>query len=404
MSMTQSGPGPSIRAALDAARDELRAETAQGQGGRAAVERHADRVDGLLQQLYVEAGVPDGPVAIIALGGYGRRHLSLHSDIDLLVLFGGRIGPSEERFLRAFLHPLWDLGVVVGHQVRELEEFEDLEKDNPEFLLALLDARLVAGSAPLFERLGSMFHQPDTHAYILRSLLQLVDERHAKFNDTFYQLEPDVKEAPGALRDLFATITIARLTDPLLLRRGPADPGRFEDAEDFLFKIRSLLHLEAERNQNVLSHELKERTADVLGYPGSDPGQRVERLMSEYFRHARTVSRSLAWMRRTAPVPVGHNIGLSRDGIRFLDPVQAAREPASWLGAFQAAIDAGTEVTDEALSCIQQHVDHFEPDAFMPEGRDRGALLRFLKPRPGLYARLSQMYDCGLLGWMFLEF
>src|SRR6185436_6159217 len=211
MSMTQSGAGATARAALDAARDELREDIARGAGGRAALERHAERVDALLRQLYTDAGAPERPVAVIALGGYGRRHLSLHSDIDLLVLFGGRIGPSEERFLRGFLHPLWDLGVVVGHQVRELDEFADLETDNPEFLLALLDARLVAGASPLFDRLRSMFHRPDTHAYILNSLLQLVDERHAKFNSTLYQLEPDVKEAPGALRDLTATRTIAML-------------------------------------------------------------------------------------------------------------------------------------------------------------------------------------------------
>ena len=406
MSMTQpgAGAGATIRAALDAARDELRADVARGAGGRAALERHADRVDELLRQLYTEAGAPDRPVAIIALGGYGRRHLSLHSDIDLLVLFGGRIGPSEERFLRGFLHPLWDLGVVVGHQVRELDEFADLETDNPEFLLALLDARLVAGTGTLFERLGTMFHRPATHAYIVRSLLQLIEERHTKFNATLYQLEPDVKEAPGALRDVMAARTIASLTDPLLLRRGPADPGRFEDAEDFLLRVRSILHLETGRNQNVLSHELQEKTADVLGYPGAQPQQRVERLMSDYFRHARTVSRSLEWARRTAPVPVGPNLGLSRDGIRFLDPVQAARNPASWIGAFQAAIDAGTEVTDEALACIQQHVDAYHPEDFIPEARDRTAVLRLLKPRPGLYARLSQMHDCGLLGRLFPEF
>jgi [protein-PII] uridylyltransferase len=408
MSMTQpgagAGAGSTMRAALDAARDELREDIARGAGGRAALERHADRVDGLLRQLYTDAGIPGRPVAIIALGGYGRRHLSLHSDIDLLVLFGGRIGPSEERFLRAFLHPLWDLGVVVGHQVRELDEFADLEIDNPEFLLALLDARLVAGTAALFERLRDVFHQASTHAYILQSLLQLIEERHARFNATLYQLEPDVKEAPGALRDLMAARTIALLTDPLLLRRGPADPGRFEEAEDFLLRVRSILHLECGRNQNVLSHELQERTADVLEYPGAEPRQRVERLMSDYFRHARTVSRSLEWARRTAPVPVGPNLGLSRDGIRFFDPVQAARNPASWIGAFQAAIDAGTEVTEEALSCIQEHVEGFGPEDFIPEPRDRMAVLRLLKPRPGLYARLSQMHDCGLLGRLFPEF
>ena len=406
MSMTQPGAsaGATARTALDAARDELRGEIGRGAGGRAALERHAGRVDDLLRQLYSDAGVPERPVAVIALGGYGRRHLSLHSDIDLLVLFGGRIGPSEERFLRGFLHPLWDLGVVVGHQVRELDEFADLETDNPEFLLALLDARLVAGAEQLFERLGSMFHRPATHAYIVRSLQQLIEERHTKFNATLYQLEPDVKEAPGALRDVMAARTIAALTDPLLLRRGPADPGRFEDAEDFLLRVRSILHREAGRNQNVLSHELQEKTAEVLGYPGAQPQQRVERLMSDYFRHARTVSRSLEWARRTAPVPVGPNLGLSRDGIRFLDPVQAARNPASWIGAFQAAIDAGTEVTEEALSCIQQHVDGCRPEDFTPEARDKAAVLRLLKPRPGLYARLSQMHDCGLLGRLFPEF
>ena len=404
MSMTQPGTSATIKAALDAARDELRADIRRGAGGRTALERHADRVDALLRQLHADAGAPDGPVAIIALGGYGRRHLSLHSDIDLLVLFGGRIGPSEERFLRSFLHPLWDLGVVVGHQVRELDEFADLETDNPEFLLALLDARLVAGAASLFERLGEMFHQPATHAYIVRSLVQLIDERHTRFNATLYQLEPDVKEAPGALRDVMAARTVAALTDPMLLRRGPADPGKFEDAEDFLLRVRSILHLEAGRNQNVLSHELQERTAEVLGYPGAQPQQRVERLMSDYFRHARVVSRSLDWAMRSAPVPVGFNLGLSRDGVRFLDPVQAARNPASWIGAFQAAIDAGTEVTEEALSCIQQHVDGYRPEDFLPEPRDKAAMLRLLKPRPGLYARLSQMHDCGLLGRIFPEF
>ena len=403
MSTAQPGAG-SIKVALDAAREELRGEIARGAGGRVALELHAERVDSLLRALYLEAGGAERQVAVIALGGYGRRHLCLHSDIDLLLLFGGRIGPSEERFLRAFLHPLWDVGVVVGHQVRELDEFADLETDNPEFLLALLDARLVAGAPALFDRLGTIFHTAPTHAYILQALLALIDERHARFNATLYQLEPDVKEAPGALRDLMAARTIAGVTDSLLLQRGPADPGRFEEAEDFLLRVRSVLHLEAERNQNILSHDLQERIADVLSYPGDEPRQRVERLMSDYFRHARTVSRTLEWTRRAAPTPVGPNLGLSRDGIRFLDPVEAARTPASWIAAFQAAIDAGTGVTDEALSCIQQHVQRYQPEDFTPEPRDRAALLKLLRPRPGLYSALSQMHDCGLLGRLFPEF
>jgi [protein-PII] uridylyltransferase len=404
MSVTEPGPvGSRLTQVLASARAELTADVRRGAGGRGALERYSDRVDAMLRQLFAGAAPPES-VAILALGGYGRRHLCLHSDIDLLVLFGGRIAAAEEQFLRAFLHPLWDIGVVVGHQVRELDDFRELEADNPEFLLALLDARPVAGARSLFDRFSALFHAPETHAHILTSLLQLIGERHARFNATLYQLEPDVKESPGALRDLAATRTIALLTDPLLLRRGPADPARFDDAEDFLLRVRSVLHMETDRNQNVLSHELQERTSDLLAYPGTEPRQRVERLMSDYFRHARTVSRSLEWARKTAPAPVGPNLGLSRDGIRFLDPIQAARDPSSWIGAFQAAINAGTEVTEEALSCIQQHVDRYRADDFFPDQAARAALLKLLKPREGLYARLSEMHDCGLLGRVFPEF
>ena len=405
MSLTQPGPGAStLVTAFDAARSELEADALRGAGGRAALERYSDRVDAMLRQLFTEVAPADAQVAVLALGGYGRRHLCLQSDIDLLVLFGGRIGADEEQFLRRFLNPLWDLGVVVGHQVRELDDFNRLETDNPEFLLALLDARPVAGVRSLFDRFGVLFHTASAHASILRSLLELIGQRHAAFNDTLYQLEPDVKEAPGALRDLTATRTIAMLTDPLLLRRGPADPARFDQAEDFLLRVRSTLHLDAGRNQNVLSHDMQERTADLLGYPGAEPRQRVERLMSDYFRHARIVSRSLSWARKTAPVPVGPNLGLSRDGIRFLDPIAAARNPASWIVAFQAAIDTATEVAEETLSCVQQHVDRYRADDFFPTADDRASLLALLKPKQGLYARLSEMHDCGLLGRVFPEF
>lgn len=406
MPLIQPSPGGSTTtvAAFGAARAELEADVLRGAGGRAALERYADRVDALLRQTFDDARTPGIDVAVLALGGYGRRHLCLQSDIDLLVLFGGRIAAGEEAFLRSFLHPLWDLGITIGHQVRELDEFATLEVDNPEFLLALLDARLVAGERRLFDAFSGLFHTSATHAHILTSLLSLIDQRHSAFNATLYQLEPDVKEAPGGLRDLAATRTIALLTDPLLLRRGPADPARLDQAEDFLLRVRSTLHLGAGRNQNTLSHEKQERTAAILGYPGPEPSQQVERLMSDYFRHARAVSRSLEWARRTAPEPVGPNLGLSRDGIRFLDPVQAARNPGSWIGAFQAAIDAGTDMSDEALSCVQQHVDRYRADDFFPTPDDRAALLALLRPRKGLYERLSEMHDCGLLGRVFPEF
>jgi [protein-PII] uridylyltransferase len=94
----------------------------------------------------------------------------------------------------------------------------------------------------------------------------LIAARHARFNDTLYQLEPDLKESPGGLRDLFAALTIAKLTDPGLLGRGGSGPRALDDAEEFMLRVRSILHLEAKRHHNVLTHELQERAAEYLDY------------------------------------------------------------------------------------------------------------------------------------------
>jgi [protein-PII] uridylyltransferase len=389
---------------LDSARQELSAQAARGDAGRIAVGRFSDRIDGLVQQLFEGAPRPSSDVAVFALGGYGRRHLCLHSDVDVLVLFGGRIGGADEQFLRGILHPLWDQGLDVSHQIRDLSDFERLDASNPTFLLALADGRPVGGSPALRDRVTAFLDATEPRAFVVESLSRLIDERHASFNDTLYQLEPDVKDAPGALRDLTALRTIARLTDPALLDRLPADRAALEEAEDFLLRIRSILHLRARRNQNVLSHEMQEHVAQALRYPGATLRQQVEGLMSDYFRHARGVSRALEWTRRMAPTPAGRNLALSRDGIRFVDSELARARPDSWLTVFQTAIDTDSPVAYETLNFFQQHADRHVAEDFLPTAADRAALLALLKPRAGLYARLSELHDCGLLGHIFPEF
>src|SRR5439155_23601149 len=309
---------------------------ARGEGGRAALQRFSDCVDDLLRGLFAEAPPVDGASLLVALGGYGRRQLFLQSDIDVLLLFERQIGPAEETRVRDILHPLWDWRFSVGHQIRQMEDFAELEIDNPEFLLSLLDARTVAGDARLLDRIAARVGTPGAHARILEALGRLIDERHARFNDTFYQLEPDIKDAPGALRDLWAARTIASLTDPALLDHGPAERTRLDEPEEFLLRLRSILHVEHKRNKNVLTHEIQERAAELMGYTGA-PRQRVEHLMGEYFRHARAVSRSLAWVRQTAPVPVAANVVQSRDGIRFVEGADADLHPDSWLPALAGA-------------------------------------------------------------------
>jgi [protein-PII] uridylyltransferase len=398
------GSVQSLSARLDAARGELVAATERGEGGRFALKQYSQRMDAMVQQLFAAAGGTSELVGVFALGGYGRRELCLHSDVDLLVLFAGPIGAAEERFLHAFLNPIWDLGLSIGHHVREVVEGARLEGDNAEFLLALTDARPVAGDATLFDQFMDAGSTSRVANRTLSALKALVAERHARFNDTLYQLEPDVKDSPGGLRDLFGARTIAMLTDPVLLAQGGSGLRALDEAEEFLLRVRSVLHLEARRHSNVLSHAVQEHVAERLGYPGETPRRRVERLMGDYFRHARAVNRSLSWALRAAPVPLAPNLVRGADGVRFVDVALAAESPETWLSLFQSALDLGCTVADDALALVQQHAPRYAAEAFYPTPAHRTALLEFLRPKRGLYARLTDMNDIGLLGQLFPEF
>jgi [protein-PII] uridylyltransferase len=395
--------GAGSAAVLEQARQSIGQDILSGATAMAALERYTAYVDRELRQLCASAQLTT-PFALVAIGGYGRRHLCPFSDIDLLIVFGGSVGDAEERFLRALLHPLWDAGFVVGQQVREIAELAEPEVDNPEFLIALADARLVTGDSSLFARLEETLQVPPARAAAFEAMTKLVDTRYGQFNATLYQLEPDVKEAPGGLRDVSAARTIAKVTDPAMLRRGKEDEVRLGEAEEFLLRIRALLHIERRRNDNVLSHELQEKVARQLEYPGASPRREVEALMTDYFRHARVVSRMLERIRRSAPAPVGVNLGRTPEGVRFIDPRKATIEPSTWLAVFASAIEGNTGVADETLDLIRRHAEQYSPADFFPTDDDRAALLRFLRPRPGLYARLSEMHDCGLLGRMIPPF
>jgi len=400
---------------LDLARQELVEATERGEGGRAALSRYAESIDGIVRELVESARVHTrAPVAVCAVGGYGRKSQFLYSDIDLLIVFGGAIGRPEERFVKALLHPLWDLRFQVGHHVRERSDFEHPDTTNPEYLLALMDLRPVAGDEDLTERLASTL-EGSADAWrpqVLDALVALTDQRHSQFDDTLYQLEPDVKDGPGALRDVWATRLLLRLGGD---RRGGvrgASPDRLNQAEEFLMRIRSGLHLDTGRNINVLSYELQEKAVDRLRYTGPDMRPRVEALMTDYFRDARSVTRALGRVRRAAlpppPIPirlVGENLMCVVEGITFADFAKAAAAPAEWLRAFEAAVSRNVPVADDALALIERELQRhaYPPDVLHPTGAHKVRILNFLRPRPGLSARLGEMRDCGLLGAIFPE-
>ena len=401
-----------LKEALATARDELVSQTRLAHGGLLAVRRYSARLDEIIGRIHLAAREhTETPYALVAVGGYGRRHMCLHSDVDLLMVFDGAIGTADERAVKAVLHPLWDLRLDVGHQVRELGDTSTVDPDNPEYLIALRDARFVAGDETVFGRFSDMCIREGAalEAPTLAALRDLVRQRHTQFQHTLYHLEPDVKDAPGALRDVSAIrliVDLDRQAQPIEFRA-----GRVREAEDFMMRIRSILHLERGRNLNVLTHELQEIVASTFGSPGEEPSTQVEALMSTYFHHARIISRGLAASvkkRRQAPpqgpTPAGDGLVCRDREISFLDGTRASLQPHLWLGAFEAALDHDRDVSDQVLTCIERHGDRYPPERFFPGEGERDRLLRVLRPRPGLYARLSEMHASGLLGRMFPEF
>ncbi len=405
-----------------AARQEYTDRGAAGRAGRDVQARYSRRRSTRMVQQLAETRArrtPARPLAICALGGYGRRALCLHSDIDLLIaLRGCDRRPSEERFVNALLQPLWDLGLTVGQHVRELAEFAELDVGNAEFLLALLDLRLIAGDERLFQRLrgvdrGAGRGQP-AGCCSMRcwSSSTSSDTRRSTTRSTSSSPTSRARRAGCATSPPRGTSGV--LQPAALDAEHERAARQLQDAEDFLLRIRSVLHLETGRDVNVLTHELQEKVAETFGCEGRQPQQRVEALMGEYFRHARAVvagaraGRGARRRRRPGRSVVAPRRPPLRDRRRGRalprsDPrgVASRRSGSSCSGSRSRT---AARVSEQALNCIEQNIERYTADDFIATDGDRQLVRSMLYPRPGLYARLTEMHDCGLLDRVFPEF
>ncbi|MFO0681616.1 MAG: [protein-PII] uridylyltransferase [Sandaracinus sp.] len=296
----------------DRHRSSLEGRLRAGEGGLPVATLHARIVDGMLSALYCAAEATLRTrgemmrLALVAVGGYGRGHLGLHSDLDLIVLAEREDDVRAAKVAEALLYPLWDLGLEIGHAVRGVESTLQLAREDLRTATMLLDARRVAGDASLVDELlrGARRQVFDPGGTEL--VQKLIDERlarHERFGGSRYLLEPDVKHGCGGLRDLDLVLWAmqirkgVRTTDEavrasLLVSR---EADALAAAQSALWTIRQQLHLRAGRRQDRLTFEDQEEVAARLGYvdeasPGAAAGQLgVERFMQSYYRHARAI-------------------------------------------------------------------------------------------------------------------
>ena len=240
-------------------------------------------VDGTVERAAREKLWPAFPagLTLLAVGGYGRRHLFPYSDVDLLLLVeSNRLAQDAPGPISAFLQTLWDSGLRLSHSVRTPEECAEIHDQNIELNVSLLDQRFLAGDRALYsnfaQRLPRFLHAQ--REPLMRNLTRLTRDRHQKYQNTYYHLEPNIKDTPGGLRDYQLVRWLARLRD--------VSAPEIEPAFLFLARLRCFLHSRSGRDNNTLTFDAQEQAAEYFAAAGA------AQWMRDYFLHARQIYRA----------------------------------------------------------------------------------------------------------------
>ena len=271
-------------------------------GVSTALHRMSALADETLQALWLKAGLA-GPFALVAVGGFGRAELFPHSDVDVLVLLPDERAHEHDADLQSriegFIGSCWDAGLEIGSSVRTVSQcLAEADKDVT-VQTSMLESRLVVGDSRLFGRLREFLRLAmNPRAFFVAKTLEM-RQRHTKFEDTPYALEPNCKESPGGLRDLQVILWVAKAAGfgknwDELARKGLAtafEVKQIKRNEALLRLIRARLHLLANRREDRLVFDLQTAIAESFGYVATAPGARAsESLMRRYYWAAKAVT------------------------------------------------------------------------------------------------------------------
>jgi [protein-PII] uridylyltransferase len=295
---------PLLKQALSAGREEIARRLVEKpwQGSEIAA-AYAFLTDQILRTAWdhVAATAPPGePILLMAVGGYGRGEMALHSDVDIAFVTAGLPSAPAAAFIEALLYLLWDLGLKLGHSTRSLDETVAAASGDHTVRTALLEARYLWGDEGLFEAVETRFRREvvagDVRAFVTEKLVER-NQRHQRMGDSRYVVEPNVKEGKGGLRDLhtlfwigksaYQVRAVAELVDVGLL--SPQELRQFQRAERFLWAVRCHLHLVAGRAEERLTFDYQREIAARMNYADRAGSSPVERFMRHYFLHAKTV-------------------------------------------------------------------------------------------------------------------
>ncbi len=377
--------------------------------------------DRVLLELWRRSGL-QSDCALVAVGGYGRRELMPHSDVDLLLLVPPEDAdaPAVERAARVerFVGECWDVGLEIGHSVRSVAECLREAAADVTVQTSLLERHFLAGRRRLYRELcEGLAAATDGRAFFHAKLFEL-RQRHAKFQDTPYSLEPNVKESPGGLRDLQSILWIARAAGlgtgwGQLAARGlvsRAEASLAAGYERKLKVIRAWLHIVARRREDRLVFDLQALVARESGLDTGDARLASEQLMQRYYWTAKSVTQLLAMAvpsiearlfpeNTGEPEPIDSEFRNSSGLLDAIDETLFEREPSAILRAF-LTMERHPElggITPRTLRAIWRARTRID-GGFRRDPANRAAFLALLQAPRGVTRALRRMNQWSVLG------
>ncbi|NHZ79387.1 [protein-PII] uridylyltransferase [Massilia sp. CCM 8695] len=380
--------------------------------------RHS--VDEVLTEAWQTVGLP-ASTALVGVGGYGRGELFPYSDVDLLILLGEPADAITQAKLEELVQMLWDLGLEIGHSIRTIDECMSESKADITVQTSLLEARLVCGDAHLFEQLqerylGALDPRAFFHAKAAEMRL-----RHAKYEDTAFSLEPNVKESPGGLRDLQVILWVAKAAGLAnswgqLATRGlitQTEARQLMEKERAFKDIRVRLHLHANRREDRLVFDVQTPIAESFGLKTTGEGINARRaseyLMQRYYWAAKTVTQLNTIMLQNIEAQLfpeaneAEAINERFNDVNGLIDIAHdhtfTRQPSTVLEVFvlmteRPHLKGMTARTMRALWHARFEID----TKFREDPVNRALFLRILQAPVGLVHALRRMNDTSILG------
>jgi len=404
------------RDALDAGRASLHAAFMGRPDTPKLLRESARVVDRAIAGVWRDLSAP-AEMALVAVGGYGRGQLFPHSDVDVLILLPAALDAVGTAFVERFVGMLWDIGLDAGHSVRTLAECEAEMAGDITIRTSLLEHRLVAGARPLFRRFGravAVATEP-RHFYEAKTLEQ--QQRHLKYHDTAYNLEPNLKESPGGLRDLQTVLWIARAAGLGRSWRDLAKAGliTMQEArtvsrqERFIGSLRVRLHYLAGRREDRLVFDLQNALARELRLADTASKRASEQLMQRYYRAAKLVRQvnvillqnlhSRLFPIPAEPVPVNDEFSAIDELLDIRDETLFERRPEAMLDAF-LTMQRHSELKGMSARTLRSlWRNHNRIDArFRRDPANRKRFLQIFREPRGQTHELRRMNQYGILG------